>query len=334
MTTYTFKKRGGKRIRKKSRKRGGRRYAPKRSSSRSKGSKSRRSGSGSRRSLSRSKSRRSLSRSKSRRSLSRSKSRRSLSRSKSHVLKTSNKLEKTKLEKTKLEKTKLEKIKKQKFILLIPGKKTYKIVSYHTWLDWVIKNCPKDSEFENLSIKKGGSKKMILQYGGVKISAKHLTWFINVCIGLFIGYSIWTVPVGLATAVAGFKAVANGGCNTTSNYIWSVLGLRNPVCQTYHMILRLVDRALWERQPDAIAQVIGYIVLAIKAPSTAVYCKRKATFILADRILKPTDLIELHELDILQAQIDGVNPGNMLTSGQRDEMRTVAAREGLIDILD
>jgi len=313
MTTYTFKKRGGKRIRKKSRKRGGRRYAPKRSSSRSKGSKSRRSG----------RSRRSSSRSKSRRSLSRSKSRRSLSRSKSHVLKTSNKLEKTKL----------EKIKKQKFILLIPGKK-WQIVTHDRWLDWVIKNCPKESELKNLSIKKGGSKKMILQYGGVKISAKHLTWFINVCIGLFIGYSIWTVPVGLATAVAGFKAVANGGCNTTSNYIWSVLGLRNPVCQTYHMILRLVDRALWERQPDAIAQVIGYIVLAIKAPSTAVYCKRKATFILADRILKPTDLIELHELDILQAQIDGVNPGNMLTSGQQDEMRTVAAREGLIDILD
>jgi hypothetical protein len=195
-----------------------------------------------------------------------------------------------------------KKLEKQRFLLLTHGKKTtFSVVSYKVFKKWIIDNAPTKQEFKKLTKTSGRGMK-----GGGKISAKHLRWFINATIGVFIAYSIWTVPVGLATATAGINAVLSGTCNTVTNYLWSVVGISNPVCQIYQTILRIIDRALWHQQPEAIAKLVGYIVISLKAPRLAMYCKKKATYLLASQILQAANLIEDSEVEILRQQVDNI----------------------------
>jgi hypothetical protein len=204
-------------------------------------------------------------------------------------------------------------LEKQKFILFNVGKKKAQMVTYKEFKKWITDNAPSKNDLVDKKLKKTSGRGM---FGGVKISAKHLTWFINASIGLFIAYSIWTVPVGLATAKAGIDAVLSGTCNTATNYIWSVMGISNPVCQIYQRILRIVDQALWHQQPEAIAKLVGYIVISLKAPTLALYCKKKATYLLASQILQAANLIEDEEVEILRQQINSTEP-LQLTDEQR-----------------
>jgi hypothetical protein len=191
-------------------------------------------------------------------------------------------------------------------------------VTFEKWKTWVKDNCPKKSS-------KGGFKH---QRGG-GLTATSITWFINVTMGLFMVYSLWNVPIGVGTTIAGFQAAINGECTSASNYIWSSLGLSNPICDTYQRILRIVDRALFSQDKSAIAQLLGYFVMIVKGPTYALHYKRKATYKLAEILHNAhPGIFEDDAIETLRLAVDNhPNPPAEVLADETEAVAALAAGE-------